>query len=83
MMVQSLSLERKLGWGIPSAMMSQGNSSGEDIVDNVLVGHIVDIVLVETNCAHQHSTMLCFRGIYIFPDMTLAPFKMCVYLTYI
>ena len=40
-------------------------------MDIVPVGHIVGIVSVETNCAHQHSTMLCFRGIYIFPDMTL------------
>ena len=35
-------------------------------MDIVPVGHIVDIVLVVTNCAHQHSTILCFMGIYIF-----------------
>ena len=31
-------------------------------MDIVLVGHFVDIVPVETNCAHQHSTILCFMG---------------------
>ena len=40
-------------------------------MDIVLVGHIVDIVPVETNCAHQHSTILCFRVFAFFPDMTL------------
>ena len=41
-------------------------------MDIVLVGHTVGIVLVGLAV----RTMLCFRGIYIFPDMTHATYAL-------